>query len=331
MYSHTIALARRLEKPVVAFDLEHTGGTNATRSITDFGAVRVGPDGDVQHYSSLVKPHDCAVFNPHVSRLTGIFPSTVKDAPNWEHILHGFVLPNEDALWVGFNSLSCDVPMLYRNSMRIGQALDLRDQLDLMRVGHLSGSLSKRVAALCPDFDVSGAHRGLADALMTIALLEALLPQLTHAELLLQRVHYTWHEPSEAPATPLSPTNAAPTGTQLTMNLKATRKTASSRLPKASNQKPQATSKPKPVRPAPAKPAAPPSGDKRPPSLPPGQSRRGQPWDLDEISYVCAEFKAQRTIEHLAGETERSRYAIACALHKAGLLTFEAREQYARR
>lgn len=48
-------------------------------------------------------------------------------------------------------------------------------------------------------------------------------------------------------------------------------------------------------------------------------------------SLSCSGFKAQRTIEHLAGETVRSRYAIACALHKAGLMSLEAREQYARR
>lgn len=52
MYPHTLALARHLAKPIVAFDLKHTRGTNATRSITDFGAVRITPDSDVQHYSS---------------------------------------------------------------------------------------------------------------------------------------------------------------------------------------------------------------------------------------------------------------------------------------
>lgn len=300
MYPHTLAMARRLSKSVVAFDLEHTGGTNATRSITDFGAVRITPDGDVQHYSSLVKPHACAVFNPHVSRLTGIYPSTVKDAPRWEQLLQEFVLPHEDALWVGFNSLSCDLPMLYRDSHRIGHALDLRDQLDLMRLGNLTGSLSKRLAAIRPDFDVSGAHRGLTDALMTMALLEALLPQLTHEEVLLQRVSYTWRETSEAPSPPApqpKPQEAS-AREQLLMLLNAPRKAAAT-----------------------------PRVEKKPP-VPPGQSRRGQPWDIDEISYVCAGFKAQIAVEKLAKEVERSPYGIACALHKAGLMTLAAREQF---
>lgn len=337
MYPHTTALARHLAKPIVAFDLEHTGGANATRSITDFGAVRITPDSDVQHYSSLVKPHACAVFNPHVSRLTGIYPSTVKNAPSWEQLLHEFVLPHEDALWVGFNSLSCDVPMLYRDSHRIGHALDLRDQLDLMRVGNLTGSLSKRVAAIRPDFDTSGAHRGLQDALMTLVLLEALLPQLTHEEVLLQRVHYTWREPSEAPNRAAPQTKPAPAGEQLDMELKQPRKAPAARRPKpvpaaqASSQSTRTSGKPQPVRPEPANPADIPRAEQQPVLLPPGQSRRGQPWDLDEINYVCSGFKAQRTIEHLAGDTERSRYAIACALHKAGLMSLEAREQYARR
>ena len=45
MYSNTLALARRIEKAVVAFDLEHTGGAGASRAITDFGAMVVYPDG----------------------------------------------------------------------------------------------------------------------------------------------------------------------------------------------------------------------------------------------------------------------------------------------
>ena len=328
MYPNTIALARRLAKPIIAFDLEHTGGTNATRSITDFGAVRVSPDGDVQHYSSLVKPHACAVFTPHVSRLTGIYASTVKDAPRWAQLLQEFVLPHEDALWVGFNSLSCDVPMLYRDSHRIGHALVLHDQLDLMRLGNLTGSLSKRVAALRPDFDVSGAHRGLADALMTMALLEALLPQLTKEEILLQRVHYVWRE-TETPAAPYasdkpSPkVKAAPAREQLAMPLAPPRKQSKESKPKVASRTAKATTdiaaKPK---------AAAATLPEKKPAPPPGQGRRGQPWDTEEIHLVCSAYQAQRSIEHLAREVERSPYAIACALHKAGLLTFEAREQY---
>jgi DNA polymerase III epsilon subunit-like protein len=188
MYENTTALARRIAKPVITFDLEHTGGAGAGRSVTDFGAWRVTPDGEVSSYSSLVKPPETAVFNPYVCKLTGIYPETVVDAPSWERVLHDFVLPNRDALWVGFACRSCDTPLVLNESRRIGHELQRLDQFDLMRAGgDLKGSLSVRLAQLVPDFDTSGAHRGLKDALMTLALLEAQLPTIAETHFDMQR------------------------------------------------------------------------------------------------------------------------------------------------
>lgn len=188
MYANTLALARRINKAVVAFDLEHTGGAGDVRGITDFGAMVVYPDGTVGSFTSLVKPPPTAWFNPYVCKLTGIYPETVKEAPGWEHVLNEFVLPHKDALWVGFNSRSCDTPLVRKESLRVGVELAHIDQLDLIRVGELEGGLTKRLSLLVPDFDVSGAHRGLKDALMTLALLEAQLPSITEQELSNQRV-----------------------------------------------------------------------------------------------------------------------------------------------
>lgn len=188
MYPNTLALARRIGKPVIAFDLEHTGGAGETRAITDFGAMVVTPEGEVASFSSLVKPPATALFNAYVSNLTGIYPETVADAPGWSHVLTEFVVPNQGALWVGFNSRACDAPLLRKESLRIGVELAQLDQLDLMRVGELEGGLVKRLAHLVPDYDLTGAHRGLKDALMTLALLEAQLPSITELELSNQRV-----------------------------------------------------------------------------------------------------------------------------------------------
>ncbi|MBK3780027.1 3'-5' exonuclease [Paraburkholderia aspalathi] len=183
MYPNTIALARRLSKSIVAYDLEHTGGAKGSRAITDFGAMLVTPDGDVSSYTSLVKPPDGTPFNPIVCRLTGIYPNTVKNAPGWEKVVTEFILPNHQALWVGFNSRTCDTPVVYSETRRVGHELAPVTQLDLMRIGNLEGSLSKRVAQLVPGFDTSGAHRALEDAVMTLVLLEAQLPDITSQEL----------------------------------------------------------------------------------------------------------------------------------------------------
>lgn len=183
MYPNSIAFARRLSKPIVIFDLEHTGGAKGERSITDFGAMVITPEGTVTSYGSLVKPPEGTPFNPVVCRLTGIYPNTVKRAPGWERIAREFVVPYQKALWVGFASRHCDTPLVYKENLRVGQELAPFVQLDLIRVGKLEGSLSKRVAELVPGFDTSGAHRALKDALMTLALLEAQLPTITEQEL----------------------------------------------------------------------------------------------------------------------------------------------------
>lgn len=188
MYENTVALARRAGKPVVTFDLEHTGAAGAGRSVTEFGAWRVSPDGEVSSYSTLVKPPETAVFNPYVCNLTGIYPETLADAPSWERVLHDFVLPNKESLWVGFACRSCDTPLVLNESRRIGHELHALDQFDLMRVGDIKGSLAVRLGQLVPNFDTSGAHRALKDALMTLALLEAQLPTITDGQLASQRV-----------------------------------------------------------------------------------------------------------------------------------------------
>lgn len=184
MYPNTLALARRLSKPVISFDLEHTGSAGEHRCITDFGAILVTPDGDISSYASLVRPPEGTQFNPIVCRLTGIFPHTVEEASGWEKALHEFVLPNQGALWVGFSSRSSDTPLVYKESRRLGIELAPFMQLDLLRVGKpLEGGLARRVAQMAPGFDTCGAHRAQQDALMTLVLLEAQLPHITETEL----------------------------------------------------------------------------------------------------------------------------------------------------
>lgn len=179
MFDNAIALSQRLGKRLVVFDLEHTGGKKDNRAITDFGALVVHPEGEVRSYNSLVKPPAHISFEPYVCHLTGIWPATVKNAPGWDRLMNDFVLPHKDAVWVGFNSRACDVPMVRAECLRHGVDLGCLLQLDLMRLGNVPGKLAARVAALVPDFDTSGAHRAAKDALMTLALLNAQVSDIT--------------------------------------------------------------------------------------------------------------------------------------------------------
>lgn len=190
MSPNASALARQLDKPLVVFDLEHTGSKKEVRGITEFAAIVALPDGDFRRYATLVNPGPAAQFNSYVCELTGIWPETVAAAPGWRDVMHEFVLGHQGSVWVGFNSRGSDIPLVREECLRLGVALPELLQLDLMHVGDKKGSLSARVAQAVPGFDTQGAHRAEADALMTMALLEAELPHLDEQALRQQLYPY---------------------------------------------------------------------------------------------------------------------------------------------
>lgn len=173
---NVIALACRVGRPIVVFDLEHTGGTKENRAITELAALVVTPDGRVSSYSTLVKPPEGTVFVPMISAKTGIWPSTVARAPEWRAVMWAFVIPHRQSVWCGFNSRACDIPALVAECLRVNVSLPSPPQLDLRQVPGISGSLSERVKAVLPDLDTEGAHVAAHDVRMTALLLNALLP-----------------------------------------------------------------------------------------------------------------------------------------------------------
>lgn len=182
-YPNVTKIAKKLGTPIVAFDLEHSGGKKEVRGITDFGAVVVLPSGALMQYNSLVKPLPGTQFNPVVTRLTGITEQSLELAPSWAQVYSDFVAQYQNSVWVGFNSKSCDMPIMLAESEKFGLQLTVREHLDLMRLGTLKGTLSHRLSQLVSDFDITGAHRGLKDAIMTLTLFENLLPSLVDTEL----------------------------------------------------------------------------------------------------------------------------------------------------
>lgn len=184
MLHNTRALAAKINKPLVIFDLEHTGGKKEVRHITEFAAVIVTPSGELEGYSSLVRPPSGTPFNPYVVRLTGISPKTVEKAPGWNAVAADAILPYQDAVWVGFNSRAADMPVVLAECQRLSIEFKAPNlHLDLMRLTALKGSLSERVAQVAPELDISGIHRAAKDALLTLWLLEATLPQLTPTQI----------------------------------------------------------------------------------------------------------------------------------------------------
>ncbi len=174
MYPYSTALAQALQKVLVFFDLEHTGGPKYRA--TEIGAVMLAPDGTCSEFSALVRPPEGTYFQPFVVKLTGITKASLADKPTWQRVHHELVLPYKDAIWVGFGSKGTDLPLVHKESLALGE--DLSSQLlhlDLYGLGDVQGKLTDRVAQLWPGTDTSNAHRALADAHYTALLLEGLL------------------------------------------------------------------------------------------------------------------------------------------------------------
>lgn len=178
------ALAARLARPLVFYDLEHTGGKADERGVTEFASVIVTPSKIEIGVNTLVDPGQDVPFNPFVTKITGITRKMVAGKPVWPTACAAFVLEHEESVWCGFNSRSCDSKMILSEHRRFGlRAPGFRHQLDVMRLARLlgeRGSLSQLVAAHAPHA-ATIAHRALGDALMTLALLEALSPHVDEA------------------------------------------------------------------------------------------------------------------------------------------------------
>lgn len=174
MFPFSTALARTLNKTLVFFDLEHTGGPRFRA--TEIGAVILAPDGSVLRFSTFVRPPEGTFFQPFVVRLTGITKASLTDQPGWEFVQHELIQPYIDAVWVGFGSKGTDLPLVHRESLAVGVDVSTKLlHLDLYGAGTVSGKLTDRVAQLWPGTDTSNAHRALADAEYTLLLLEGLL------------------------------------------------------------------------------------------------------------------------------------------------------------
>lgn len=181
-YPNAIALARQLQKPLVCFDIEHSGGKKEVRGITELAALVVTPAGQIESFGSLLNPGKGIEFVPLVSRMTGIWPNMLWKQPKWPEFLEKHLRAHQGSIWVGYNSRSSDSPVIRYECHRHGITdFDIGHQLDVLRLANQiektsTGSLSARVSRYVPDLDVSGAHRAAKDALMTLALLDALLP-----------------------------------------------------------------------------------------------------------------------------------------------------------
>lgn len=165
----------------VVVDLETTGGSAATESITEFGAVKVRGGEVLGEFATLVDPG--RAIPPQIVMLTGITDAMVYDAPTiatvmpaFLEFIRGSVLVAHNARFdIGFLKAACGRLGLpwpgnaVVDTVQLARRVLTREEAPSVRLGLLAPLLGSPVA---PD------HRALTDARATVHVLHALFERL---------------------------------------------------------------------------------------------------------------------------------------------------------
>lgn len=156
----------------VAFDIETTGtygadNGDAPAEITEIGAVKVVDGKIVARFSELANPGREII--PSIARLTHITNEMVQDKPPIDEVIRMFKECVGDAILVGHNIKSCDIPHISKAAKRAGVAFD-NDYFDTYRYAKTlkesMGWENVKLEYLSQQFGISqpDAHRAWCDA-----------------------------------------------------------------------------------------------------------------------------------------------------------------------
>ncbi len=152
------------DQAYVVVDVETTGGRGEQHRVTEIGAVKVRNGRVVDRFQTLLNPQRSIPAG--ITRLTGITPAMVADAPVFADIADEFEAFMQDAIFVAHN-VEFDFGFIAREFARLGRSfryprLCTCASMRRLYPGHRSYSL----AALCRAFDIPlrQHHRALCDA-----------------------------------------------------------------------------------------------------------------------------------------------------------------------
>ncbi len=165
----------------VVVDLETTGGSAATESITEFGAVKVRGGEVLGEFATLVDPGRS--IPPQIVMLTGITDNMVCNAPTIDSVMPSFLefirgtvlVAHNAGFDIGFLKAACarlGLPWpgnAVVDTVRLARRVLTREEAPSVRLGLLAPLLGSKVA---PD------HRALTDARATVDVLHALFERL---------------------------------------------------------------------------------------------------------------------------------------------------------
>lgn len=180
----TMPRGQSLDDTFVVFDIETTGLSKETESITEIGAVKVVGGKIIDRFSTFVNPE--RPIPAEITKLTGITNEMVADAPVITEILPKFLEFCQDAVLVAHNA-NFDTGFIRLNAERkcgIEVKNTVLDTLELSRA--LLPELKKhKLDIICEQLGVSleGHHRAVNDAEATAEVFLKFIDMLVEKEI----------------------------------------------------------------------------------------------------------------------------------------------------
>ena len=180
----TMPRGQSLDDTFVVFDIETTGLSKETESITEIGAVKVVDGKIIDRFSTFVNPE--RPIPAEITKLTGITNEMVADAPVITEILPKFLEFCQDAVLVAHNA-NFDTGFIRLNAERkcgIEVKNTVLDTLELSR--SLLPELKKhKLDIVCEQLGVSleGHHRAVNDAEATAEVFLKFIDMLVEKEI----------------------------------------------------------------------------------------------------------------------------------------------------
>ncbi len=148
----------------VVVDVETTGGRGEHHRVTEIGAVKVRDGQIVDRFQTLLNPQRS--IPPGISRLTGITPAMVENAPYFADVADEFEAFLEDSIFVAHN-VNFDYGFIAMEFQRLGRTFRLPKLCTCASMRRLyPGHRSYSLASLCRSFDIplKQHHRAMCDA-----------------------------------------------------------------------------------------------------------------------------------------------------------------------
>jgi DNA polymerase-3 subunit epsilon len=165
-----------LERPLVVFDTETTGTNSRIDRIVEIACVRIHPDGLRDRWIRRLNPG--IPIPPASTAVHGISDADVAGLPRFADVAAELADFLKGCDLGGYNITGFDLPVLRAEFLRVGVAFEVRDRrlVDAQRIffsrepRHLAAA-----ARFYCDLEHGGAHGALADAEMTLSVLEGQL------------------------------------------------------------------------------------------------------------------------------------------------------------